>query len=102
MSSLYLRVCACDYGKEETINHLFLECDFFQQYYAQQLFGALAFKKKIRLCFQVVYLVCIWIIWKERNSIILILIFTFGDLHRHSVQGRPQLCNCGSCFVSYL
>lgn len=74
--------------KEETINHLFFEWDFFNCIWqlvhrwlgittvvpadigchAPQLFDAHAFRKDIRSCFQVVWLTCLLVIWKERNS----------------------------------
>lgn len=83
-------MCSGGCGQEETINHLFLEYDFFfflvydilfivglvfLQLFHQifgvmhrNLFGVHAFKKDNHLCFRVMCLAYLWFIWKEFNS----------------------------------
>jgi len=75
-------LCSDGCGEEETINHLFLKCEFFGNIWrllhqwldistvvpsdmgchAQQYFGAHAFNKEDRSCFQVVWMTCFWVI----------------------------------------
>lgn len=83
-----LCVGGCSQPREEMINHLFMECGFFSSTlnlvlhllvvytvlradissHALQFGGAYAIKKDIQFRFQVIWLTCIWVIWKERNS----------------------------------
>jgi len=83
-----LFLCSGGRKREEMIDRLFLEFDFFGSIWnlvhrwlgisivvpsdtgchAQQLFGVYAFMKDVCSCSQVVWLACLWVIWKECSS----------------------------------
>ena len=76
------------WGQEETINYLFLKCDFYDNLWhivlhwlgicivqsgdigghTLQFDGAHVFGKGMRACIQTIGMACIWLIWKERNA----------------------------------
>jgi len=80
--------CVGGCGNEESINHLFLGCNFFGCVWhsirrwlgiltgtpadvvkqAQQFEGSSVFRKDIHLCLQVIWMATIWVLRKERNA----------------------------------
>lgn len=80
-------LCSGNCRQEKTINHRFLECDFISRiwhlghrwlgistivssdigFHTQQFFGVHAFKKEVHFFFPGIWLVRLWVIWKESN-----------------------------------